>query len=97
MFNAELKFTCDLLKKWFSSELKQVEINEDAKDLFSFKKIILTSVAYVIFLQILLREKDGFCTYVPESIYIWKTYMKKTTCLKWALTTLIFFKKRLKE
>ena len=50
MFNVELKFTCDSLKKWFSSELKQVEINEDAKDLFSFKKIILASVAYVIFL-----------------------------------------------
>ena len=34
MFNVELKITCDSLKKWFSSELKQVEINEDAKDLF---------------------------------------------------------------
>ena len=34
MFNVELKFTCDSLKNWFSIELKQVEINEDAKDLF---------------------------------------------------------------
>ena len=34
MFNVELKFTCDSLKKWFSTELKQVEIDENLKDTF---------------------------------------------------------------
>ena len=77
MFNIELKFVCEALKKWFTADLKKVEIDEVAK--FNFLINNVPQICEICDFPIDPFAETGWFQHVcsAEYLYLENIYSKK--------------------
>ena len=77
MFNIELKFVCEVLQKWFTADLKKVEIDEVAK--FNFLMNNVPQIREICDFPVDPFAETGWFQHVcsAEYLYLKNIYSKK--------------------